>query len=193
MADHVRFLAVARVADRTLVATHAAEARGAARTRLEEKARMVLRSGRVVEQRRLTIADAEVGSIHYECDAACLYLGKYLFASCNSSVMLTYRARAVVTKMDYPQRTAFRMLSELARRFEDSFGAEFATARELSLSRTAGPLLSDLAKRYQDVATVDKVASVSVQVDAVKGVMQNNINAVLKVRPHRARDPWLGS
>eukprot|EP00171_Calliarthron_tuberculosum_P011520 IDg11520t1 len=43
----------------------------------------------------------------------------------------TADGRAVITSMDYPQRTAFRMLSELARRFEDSFGADFASARDL--------------------------------------------------------------
>lgn len=84
--------------------------------------------------------------------------------------------------MDYPQRAAFRMLDELQRRFEDVFGAELATASALALSKPASALLADLARRHSDIATVDKVAAVAVQVDQVKGVMQSNINAVLKVR-----------
>ncbi len=69
---NVRFLAVARVADKTIVATHATN--GDSKI-MEEKTKMVLRSDRVADQRRLTINDKAVGTLHYECDSATLYLG----------------------------------------------------------------------------------------------------------------------
>lgn len=74
-AGNIRFIAVARVADRTIVATHGPKAR------MEDKAKMVLRSDRVADQKRLSINDREVGTIHYECDAATLYLGTFTHAS----------------------------------------------------------------------------------------------------------------
>ncbi len=59
---------------------------------------------------------------------------------------------------------------------------ELGGARELELSRRARALFADVAAKYQNLAAVDKVANVALQVEEVKGVMQNNINAVLKVR-----------
>lgn len=69
---NIRFIAVARVADRTVVATYGPKAR------MEDKAKKVLESDRVADQKRLSINDGEVGTIHYECDAATLYLGTFL-------------------------------------------------------------------------------------------------------------------
>jgi len=45
---------------------------------MEDKAKKVLESDRVADQKRLSINDGEVGTIHYECDAATLYLGTFL-------------------------------------------------------------------------------------------------------------------
>lgn len=157
----VRFLAVARVGDRVIVATHAPSNAGAGeRARMEDKARMVLRSDRVADQKRLTINDREVGAIHYECDAATLYMA--------------------VTEAEYPQRTAFAMLAEFQDAFESSHGAEFGRAKEGGLSKAASGIMAAIARRYEEPGRVDKVAAVSMQVDAVKGMMQNNINTVLK-------------
>lgn len=74
--ESVRFLAVARVADRTLVAAHAVGGERASRARYVDKAKSVLSSAHIDLQPRLTIADNEVGSIHYSADAAALYLGR---------------------------------------------------------------------------------------------------------------------
>lgn len=76
------------------------------------------------------------------------------------------------------------MLNELQTRFEDSFGRDLGSAGDLALSRRARSLFAEVATKYQDSAAVDKVSNVALQVEEVKGVMQNNINAVLKVSLH---------
>lgn len=69
--SNVRFIAVARVADRTIVATHGPK------IPMERKTSMILASERLEENSRLTINDREVGTIHYESDSATLYLGTF--------------------------------------------------------------------------------------------------------------------
>lgn len=120
----------------------------------------MLRSGRIGEHTRLTITDREVGAIHYDSDPVCLYL--------------------IITARDYQQRTAFKLLAELRREFDARFGNDIQTARRSSLSRAAKDLLRGLCDKYNQIQNVDKVAAVSLQVDEVKGVMQNNIQSVLR-------------
>lgn len=164
MADsqqRVRYVAVARLSDRLPVATYAAvDSRELPKALLDKKLERVLGSGRVSEHTRLTITDREVGSIHYDTDPVCLYL--------------------VVCEPDYVQRTAFKLLGELRTTFSDKFGMDVSTARHMSLSRSARDTLRNLCLKYNDLASVDKVAAVSVQVNEVKGAMQNNINAALR-------------
>lgn len=159
--QRVRYVAVARLSDRLPVATYAAvDSRELPKALLDKKLERVLGSGRVSEHTRLTITDREVGSIHYDTDPVCLYL--------------------VVCEPDYVQRTAFKLLGELRSTFSDKFGMDVSSARHMSLSRASRDTLRNLCLKYNDLAGVDKVAAVSVQVDAVKGVMQNNINSVLR-------------
>ncbi len=154
-------MAVARLSDRNPIATYAAvDTRDLPKALLDKKLDRVLGSGRVSEHTRLTITDKEVGSIHYDTDPVCLYL--------------------VVCEPDYVQRTAFKLLAELRQTFVEKFGDDVAGARHMSLSRSARDTLRTLCDKYNDVASVDKVAAVSLQVDAVKGVMQNNINSVMR-------------
>lgn len=127
---------------------------------LDEKLEKVLRSGRVGEHTRLTITDRDVGSIHYDSDPVCLYL--------------------VICAREYPQRAAFKFLADVRREFEPQFGNDVQTARQSSLSRGARELLVALCRKYNVIENVDKVAAVSVQVEEVKGVMQNNIQSVLR-------------
>lgn len=79
MTDNIRFLAVARIPDQTVVATYVANdaSREVPRALMEEKVRVVLASGRTSDHRRLTITDKDCGSIHYDSDAACLYLSAF--------------------------------------------------------------------------------------------------------------------
>ncbi len=74
---------------------------------------------------------------------------------------------------------AFSMLAELQKRFEDAFSDTFAVAAEHGLDRKAAPLLAEVAKKYETPEGIDKVSAVAIQVEQVKGVMQQNINSVL--------------
>ena len=166
-AHNVRFLAVARVPDRVSVASYMAdtsENSAVLRTLYSQKLAKVLSSGRVEEHRRLTITDSDVGSIHYDSDAICLYV--------------------VITSTSYPQRTAFQMLYEVQTKFENEFGSRFSLAKEGELNKPAKSLLQECVNKYEHIEKVDRVAHVALQVDEVKGAMQNNINAVLKVCFH---------
>jgi hypothetical protein len=157
----VRYLAVARIADKAPVAAHAfADAADLAPALLDGKLARVLSSGRVNEHGRLTITDKDVGSIHYDSDPACLYLA--------------------VTAKEYPQRLAFKLLSELRGEFEAAYGDEFNSARAGGLTKKTRAMFGAIAAKYEDAGGKDKITSVSMQVDEVKGAMQNNINAVLK-------------
>lgn len=159
--DNIRYVAVARLTDRVPVAEYAAiDSREVPTKLLDEKLEKVLRSGRVEEHTRLTITDREVGSIHYDSDPVCLYL--------------------VVCAREYQQRNAFKFLGEVRREFDASFGNDVQTARQSGLSRPAKELLRSLCEKYNSVQNVDKVAAVSLQVEEVKGVMQNNIQNVLR-------------
>lgn len=152
---------MARLADRVPVAEYAAvNSRELPAKLLEDKLDKVLRSNRIGEHTRLTITDREVGSIHYDSDPICLFL--------------------VVAAREYHQRSAFKFLADLRREFDARFGNDVQTARHSSLSRSSRELFRSLIERYNSVQNVDKVAAVSMQVEEVKGVMQDNIQSVLR-------------
>lgn len=152
---------MARLTDRVPVAEYTVtDTKEMPKTLFDDKLERVLRSGRVGEHTRLTITDREVGSIHYDSDPVCLYL--------------------VVCSREYPQRTAFKFLADVRREFEAKFADDVQTARHSSLSRPAREVFRTLAHKYNEVQNVDKVAAVSLQVEEVKGVMQNNIQSVLR-------------
>jgi Synaptobrevin/Regulated-SNARE-like domain len=156
--SQILYLAVARIADKTAVATHAFG--GMSQVVLDEKLARVMSSSRINEHGRLTIMDKDVGNIHYDSDPACLYMA--------------------VTVKEYPQRLVFKMLTELRTQFEATHANEFNSARTAGLSKKTKQMFTELAKRYESAGGGDKLASVSMQVEEVKGAMQNNINAVLK-------------
>lgn len=75
--DNVLYIGVARVPDKTTIAEFACvDTRELPKSLFDDKLAKVLTSGRVEEHSRLTITDKDVGSIHYDSDPACLYLGK---------------------------------------------------------------------------------------------------------------------
>lgn len=159
--DNIRYVAVCRLHDRVAVAEYcAANGSDLPKSRLDEKVHKVLRSERVTEHKRLTITDREVGSIHYDSDPACLYM--------------------VVCSREYQQRLAFKFLGEVRREFESKFGDEVQTAREGSLSRPAKSTLKDICASHNSPGSGDKVQSVALQVEEVKGQMHNNIQSVLR-------------
>lgn len=157
----MRYVAVARLSDKVTVADYTAlDSRDIPTKLLEDKRERVLHSGRVGEHSRLTITDKDVGTIHFDSDPDCIYLG--------------------ICAREYPQRAAFKLLGELKREFEERFGKDVHAARHSSLSRPARELFRAICDKYNAVENVDKVAAVSLQVEEVKGVMQNNIQSVLR-------------
>lgn len=161
MADNVRFVAIARLADLVPVAQFAAvDTRDLPAKLFTDKLDKVLRSGRIGHHPRLTITDRDVGSIHYDADPVCLYL--------------------VVSARDYQQRIAFKFLAEVKREFDAAFGNDVQSARHGSLSRSSRDLFRALCDKYNSPQNIDKVAAVNLQVEEAKGVMQNNIETVLR-------------
>lgn len=157
----MRYVAVARLTDKVTIADYAAiDSREMPQKLLEEKRERVFHSGRVGEHHRLTITDKDVGTIHYDSDPVCIYL--------------------VVCSREYQQRTAFKFLGEVRREFDARFGNDVQDARQSSLTRSSRELFRTLCDKYNSVENVDKVASVSMQVEEVKDVMQNNIQSVLR-------------
>lgn len=160
-ADNVRYVAVARLVDKVTVADFTAiESREISPKLLEEKRERVLHSGRVGEHHRLTITDKDVGTIHFDSDPVCIYLA--------------------VCSREYQQRAAFKFLGEVRREFDSRFGNDVQTARHSSLTRSCREMFRTICEKFNTIENVDKVASVSMQVDEVKGVMQNNIQSVLR-------------
>lgn len=158
----VRYIAVARVADKTPVASQAfcAASHSITPALLDDKFNRVLQSGRMNEYGRLTITDQDVGSIHYDSDPACLYL--------------------TITAKEYPQRLAFKMLGDIRTSFEKIHGDSFNKAKAHGLDKKSKVMFGEIATKYENAAKNDKLASVGLQVEQVKGAMQNNINAALK-------------
>lgn len=88
----------------------------------------------------------------------------------------------VIAERSYPQRLAFSLISEARSEFEKHFSTELSQAHASGLPKASKPLFKRMWDKYDDAAKVDKIASVALQVDQVKGVMQNNIQSALKVR-----------
>lgn len=186
----LHYIAVARIADCTRIAALATPEGGISRDVLEEKAQKVVQSGRIHQHVRLTIADNQVGRIHYHSDPAFLYIGMYFpsfFArqgpAANDGGLVS--CFVVVTAAEYPQRMAFKVLSEVRHLFQHHFSDDMGLVKSCALlsKRAREPLLKIVAK-YSDVTNVDKVAGVNVQVQQVKSLMQDNIQSALKVCKH---------
>ena len=125
--EGVRFLAVARIEDRVVVAayTHGSSSREQLYTDVLHK---VIRSQKTVtDNPRLTITDREVGTVHYDTDRNAIFIA--------------------ITAFDYPQRTAFKCLGDLRTRFQATppslaliLAVALARALDASLSgQASGP------------------------------------------------------
>jgi hypothetical protein len=55
----------------------------------------------------------------------------------------------VITAKEYPQRNAFKMLSELRDKFESEFCNEFNHARASGLNKKTKPMFKSLADKYE--------------------------------------------
>jgi len=132
----IRYVAVARLQDHLPVARYApVDTVALPAAGFEEKITRVLRSRRVAAHTRLTITDDDVGCIHFDSLAPCMYL--------------------IVTPQKVPQRVAFQFLAELAHAFEPAFGTVAAAApsgaRPWGLSAKAEGLLAKITGPYNAV------------------------------------------
>ena len=122
--EGVRFVAVARMVDRVVVASYThvdkrGEGGSSSGQVYADVLQRVLRSQQTVESNpRLTITDREVGTIHYDTDG-------------NVAIYFA------VTAYDYPQRTAFKCLADLKARFQASFGEALHKSAEGGLTRSS--------------------------------------------------------
>lgn len=149
---NIRYMAVARLTDRTIVAAHGPK------MPMEEQTAEILGTERVGKDKEITITNP-LGHFHIYCENNAFFL--------------------VVTSQSYPQMHAFRLLGELRDGITQLAGEKFWTTKEQGLSRTYKKLFQNLVEKYQKPQQLDKLASVSVQVESVKGMMQQNINTAL--------------
>ena len=86
----------------------------------------------------------------------------------------------MITAPDYPRRSAFKLLDEIREMVRAGCRAEDvgAASREGEL-QSAVPALASTCRRYEDLGEVDKLTSVSLQVEEVKATMEGNINKML--------------
>lgn len=159
--ENILYVGIARIRDRLSISEFCAvDLADVPSSLMHGKLKKVLSSERVREHNRLTITDREVGSIHYDSDLSCIYF--------------------VIARRDYSQRTAFKFLGEVQARFDSEFGQSVVSASEGSLSSPSRKLLAALCKKYNTGANMDKISSVSLQVDEVKGQMNENIQGSLR-------------
>jgi Synaptobrevin/Regulated-SNARE-like domain len=107
---------------------------------------------------------------------------RYLTATAATLLPHLRVTTVVITSKEYPQRNAFKLLGELRNQFEEEFSDEFNSARASGLNKKTKAMFKALADKYENAGGTDRIANVTLQVEEVKGVMQKNINAVLKNR-----------
>lgn len=74
------------------------------------------------------------------------------------------------------------MINEVRALLENEFGETLAMGKQKTLGKAAIMLLQQIALKYEDKKEADKVNKIAAQVEEVKGVMQQNIQATLKNR-----------
>jgi len=160
-ASGVRFLCVVRLSDRVLVGhyCHNHAHQPTLEKEIESKISQVLVANAAQIHPRLSVADKDIGTIHYETDRYAMYLA--------------------VTMADYPQRTAFRCLADLRERFSTAFGDALHKAEQNGLSKAAKPLMVELCTKYADAASVDKTLGLIREVDGVKGIVSETVQHLL--------------
>jgi hypothetical protein len=86
----------------------------------------------------------------------------------------------LICKASYPQRCAHTCLEELQRTFVAKAGDKARTAKDRSLDKACGSLLQKICQKYDNLNEIDKLASVSLKVESVKLVMQDNVDLALQ-------------
>ena len=144
--EGVRFLAVARMEDRVVVAAYTHGGSSSREPLHTDVLHKVFRSQKTVtDNPRLTITDRDVGTVHYDTDRSAIFVA--------------------ITAFEYPQRLAFKCIGEVKTRFQASFGEALHKSAEGGLSKPARQILADVCTMFEDPAAVDKTIGVLRQVE----------------------------
>ena len=157
-ASGIASMAVVRLCDRVLIASYSHSANRPA-DEIEAKIGQVLLTNAAAIHPRLSVTDKDIGTIHYESDRYAMYI--------------------IVAAHDYPQRTAFKCISELRERFEHDLGEELHKAQEGGLSRASHRMMAELCTKFADAASVDKTLGLMREVDEVKGIVGETVQHLL--------------
>lgn len=155
----ISLIIVARKWDRVLLCEYSSDSEEAALpARLV--ALRVLGSAATFEQHpRLTVTDRKVGALHYVVDLQYIYIA--------------------ITDSGYPQRTVFKCLDELKRRFQGSFGEMAHRSKAGGLSEMAKALLAEVHDHFCDAASVDKVRETLRDVQGVSDLVHESMHEML--------------
>jgi hypothetical protein len=149
LGEGVRFVAVARMEDRVVVASYTHGSSSSRDQLYTDVLHKVIRSQKTVtDNPRLTITDREVGTVHYDTDRSAIFVA--------------------ITAFEYPQRVAFKCLGDLRSRFQASFGEALHKSAEGGLSKPARQILADVCNTFEDPAAVDKTIGVLRQVEDLR-------------------------
>ncbi|KAF0687887.1 Aste57867_20379 [Aphanomyces stellatus] len=159
--DAVKFIAVARAADKLTVCTYTTtKASAADRSKYAEAAKKAIAAPSwakdVGPNSRHSLA-IDTLTLHFMLDA-----GDFVYFCITPSV--------------YPVRVAHLLLNEVHAQFAAAFAA---AALKATLGNDCTKMLAGLASKYNDVTQVDKLAQVQQKVEDVKGTMKDSINLAL--------------
>lgn len=160
----VKFVAIVRRLDGVIVASYAHKPEGGDAKTGEALVNQVITSPGTAQYSRLTVT-VPSGAFHYDTSAC--------FSYC------------CVAGANYPQRLAFKCLTELMRKLSESTagGARFIDAAHKAdvggLSRWTREVCTELCSRYADAASVDKATAALNQVDEVRGIVSDSIGQIL--------------
>ena len=157
----IRHMAVYRLCDRVMVASYTSPSAERDAHTINQTIGKVIEatSAHGAQRPRLTVTDEAHGCIHYETSRHAMFVA--------------------VSSPEYPQRTAFRAIGEMRQQFEGSMGDAMHKAEEGGLSKGARPLMSEVCGRFADASSVDKTLGVIRQVDEVRGIVGESIQALL--------------
>ncbi|TFJ81650.1 hypothetical protein NSK_006901 [Nannochloropsis salina CCMP1776] len=85
----------------------------------------------------------------------------------------------LISERTYPVRAAHACLEEFQRSFLAKTGTKSLEVKEKGLDKSSGEMLRKLCEKYDNLAEVDKLAAVMNKVDAVKLVLQENVQVAL--------------
>mmetsp|Transcript_43852 Transcript_43852/g.71315 ORF Transcript_43852/g.71315 Transcript_43852/m.71315 type:complete len:229 (+) Transcript_43852:177-863(+) len=154
---NVKYLGVARLEDKALLATYRHDRSDINRS--NAKVKELMQKGQISASKANSL-EFEDGKLHFTSDSSFVYF--------------------VGTSQSYPSRSAFQLLNTFSKTFKETYGHLMQTAIEDGLSKKAKLDMKNFATKYDDLQNVDKIASVSKQVDQVKTVMNDNIQIMLQ-------------